>query len=415
MEENRYNQLIQQLYEVNQLGGMKMGLANILRLNRGMGAPDRDFKSVQIAGTNGKGSVALKMAEALQHAGYRVGLYTSPHISSFRERIRVNREMIPESAVVDLLPPIFKMAAERSLHPTFFEFTTELAFCYFSQEKVDFALLETGLGGRLDATNIVDPEICVITSITMEHTDILGDSIELIAREKGGIIKPLVPVVSSSRVPLEVLRNIAFQQESPFYSLEQSSFETTDEENSLLAAKALELLGIDSASIQYGIARRPPCRLEKRTVSEGLPRPVEVILDVAHNPDGLDRLFSTLSKMASDQTIYLVFGLSKTKNLEECLDPICRSVSRIYLVETSNGQGYSTELIREALSKQRKNSLSFSEIQLGVRQALHDAAESEKGMVVICGSFYIMGEARKALGINEPVDAICLNSYRSHG
>ena len=181
-----YLDLIQHLLTVNLEAGIKLGLQNVERLQEILHYPDRSFTSIHVAGTNGKGSVCIKVARALEKAGYRTGLYTSPHISSFRERIRINGKMITEEAVESILPPLFKVIEEAGIPATFFEITTFLAFLYFAREKVDFAVLETGLGGRLDATNIVSPCLSVITSISLDHTEILGGSCEEIAHEKGG-------------------------------------------------------------------------------------------------------------------------------------------------------------------------------------------------------------------------------------
>ncbi len=194
-----YHEAIDYLFNVAPLfqnigaGAYKEGLENTRTLDEHFGNPHRAYKTIHVAGTNGKGSVSHTLAAILQSAGYRVGLYTSPHLVDFRERIRVNGKMIPEERVIRFVED------ERSffepLHPSFFELTTALAFQYFKEQEVDYAVIEVGLGGRLDCTNIITPLLSVITNISFDHTQFLGDTLEKIAREKAGIIKPGVPVV----------------------------------------------------------------------------------------------------------------------------------------------------------------------------------------------------------------------------
>lgn len=178
-----------------QIGGKayKPGLGTTHSLDKHFGHPHRKYKTIHIAGTNGKGSCSHTIAAVLQAAGYRVGLYTSPHLVDFRERVRVNGEVMPESYVIRFVEehrPFFE-----PLHPSFFELTTSMAFCYFAEQKIDVAVVEVGLGGRLDCTNIIQPDLCVITNISLDHTQYLGDTLPKIAKEKAGIIKENIPVI----------------------------------------------------------------------------------------------------------------------------------------------------------------------------------------------------------------------------
>lgn len=171
----------------------KKDLTNTLALCNVLGEPQQQFKSIHVAGTNGKGSTSHMLASVLQHAGYKTGLYTSPHLKDFRERIRINGQLIPEQTVVDFVAEYKSLFDE--IQPSFFEWTVALCFYYFAAEKVDIAVIETGLGGRLDSTNVITPELSIITNIGWDHTDMLGDTYEKIAAEKAGIIKQHVPVV----------------------------------------------------------------------------------------------------------------------------------------------------------------------------------------------------------------------------
>lgn len=403
-----YSSLLYRLFHANRWGSHKLGLQNMEQLQKLFDYPDRQFKLIHVAGTNGKGSVTTKIACALQQAGYRVGLYTSPHLSCFRERIRINGEMISEKDVEVLLSSLLQVVDRESIHATFFELTTFLAFLYFAQQKVDAAVLEVGLGGRLDATNIIHPCLSVITSISLDHTEVLGKTREKIAWEKGGIIKDHVPVVIGPHVPWEPIQQIADQKQSPCIRVqENSSF--FEEENRLIARQALTTLSshfvIPAEAIEKGLEGGQPCRFQI------LKENPEIILDVGHNPDGLKHLFQAIRTYYPERRLRLLFGLSKNKDLQGCLKEIAVHGDVFHLVEAANGRGASVDI------------LSSSLVALGITPArvfTHDsvitatllarkAAQEEGQLLVICGSFFIMGEARQALGFSEPRDPIDLN------
>lgn len=403
-----YADLIQRLFNVNLFGGVKLGLQNMQRLQQLLQYPDRSFHSVHVAGTNGKGSVSTKIATAFQLAGYKVGLFTSPHISSFRERIRINGQMISEDAVETLLDFLFKVVEAEQLPATFFEITTCLAFLYFAQEKVDIAVLETGLGGRLDATNVVHSCLSVITSISLDHTEVLGTTREAIALEKAGIIKERVPVIIGPHVPLAPIQAVAFQKQSPCIQVEQTS-PLFEEENRLIARTALDTLSsrfhLSPQAIEQGLEGKQPCRFEI------LPGSSPVILDVAHNPDGLQHLFQTIQHHYPGRSLRLLFGLSKSKDVKGCLQLITQHGTHFHLVEASNGRGAAIgDLYRtlQELSIEASRLFAHESIVMGVKQAQQEALK-HKQILVICGSFFIMAQARQALGFVEPYDAIDLN------
>lgn len=348
----------------------RLSLSTMSQLAEKYGHPEKGFKSVHIAGSNGKGSVAVKMAKALEKEGYKIGLYTSPHISTFRERIQINSTLISEETVLRLLPD----EAEGS----FFELATLLAFRWFNEEKVDFAIIETGLGGRLDATNIIQPEIAIITSISLEHTEILGSTIEEIAAEKGGILKSGVPALIGPRAPA-------------YPGAEQltGSFDSFDEENSAIAKRALELLGISAPSIEWGLSHRPPCRFEKVGA--------QVILDVAHNPDGMRELVRCLK----GEKVHIVLALSKTKDIPSCLKILNPFALSYTLTESPNGRTLSCFEIKRMLAE-----TGFPESKVealpNVEEAL-DQALLKKGTLLVTGTFFIMSAARRRF-FHEPLD-----------
>jgi dihydrofolate synthase/folylpolyglutamate synthase len=403
-----YADLIQRLFNVNLFGGVKLGLQNMQRLQQLLQYPDRSFHSVHVAGTNGKGSVSTKIATAFQLAGYKVGLFTSPHISSFRERIRVNGHMISEEAVETLLDFLFKIVETEQLPATFFEITTCLAFLYFAQEQVDIAVLETGLGGRLDATNVVHPCLSVITSISLDHTEVLGATREAIALEKAGIIKEKVPVIIGPHVPLAPIQAIASQKQSPWIQVKQTS-PLFEEENRLIARTALNYLSsrfhLSPQAIEQGLEGKQPCRFEI------LPSTPPVILDVAHNPDGLQHLFQMIQHHYPGRSLRLLFGLSKSKDVKGCLQLITQYGTHFHLVEAANGRGIPVGNLYRALQEfsiEASYLFAHESIAMGVKQAQQEALKHEQ-ILVICGSFFIMAQARQALGFVEPYDVIDLN------
>lgn len=245
------------MFFTNELSQMKLSLKEIAEKEAQLGFPSRAYPTIHVAGTNGKGSVSTKVAKGLELSGLRVGLFTSPHIRDVCERIQINGVPISRSALERLWIP----------NLTFFESVTLAAFSYFAEQKVDIAVIEVGLGGRLDATNIITPILSIITSIDFDHMEYLGDTLEAIAKEKAGIIKPGVPAVMGPRVqPRHCFPKEHWVEIKGDYEME----------NRAIAKKALELLGV----APLGLEALPPCRFEKRG---------KVIFDGAHNPAGLRR------------------------------------------------------------------------------------------------------------------------------
>src|SRR3989337_3917780 len=218
-----YDDTIRFLYSIEKFG-IRLGLENISLILNLLQNPHNQFKSIHIAGTNGKGSTAAMTASILQSAGYKTGLYTSPHLQDFRERIRINGFMIAEEDVIDLTERInYELGTQNSMQLTFFEFTTAMAFMYFAREKVDFAVVEVGMGGRLDATNVLNPVVSIITEIDIEHTEHLGEDIKSITREKGGIIKENGTVILSSHKPdvIETIESICKDKQAKLYRIQK--------------------------------------------------------------------------------------------------------------------------------------------------------------------------------------------------
>jgi len=402
-----YSELIQKLYQVSLFNGVKLGLKNMERLQEHFKFPDRAFQTIHIAGTNGKGSTAIKIATALQASGKKAGLYTSPHISCFRERIRINSEMITEKAIEEILPNIFEVIEKEKISATFFEITTLLAFLYFAQEKVEIAVIETGLGGRLDATNCITPLLSIITSIDLDHTEILGTTKEQITAEKAGVIKPNVPVLIGPHVPLDLIKREAEKKNSPVLQVNRTSF-SFEEENNLIASSALtilsHLLPISGEAIQKGLAAKQPCRFEI------FDREIPIILDVAHNPNGLARLFTLVKTQYPNRPIRVLFGLSKNKDLQGSVKVIQQYGCGFHLVEATNGRGTAVEVLRDGLLALgvQSSRIHVGKIDQNFKQAREIATEKNE-ILVVCGTFFIMRDIREALGLQEPQDPLDTN------
>lgn len=377
---------------------------------------------VHIAGTNGKGSVALKTANALRKCGLKVGLFCSPHVSSFRERMQVDGEMITEDEVVELLPQIYDWCAQEDIPATFFEITTALAFYFYAKRGAQVVVLETGLGGRLDATNVVKrPAISIITSIGLEHTRILGDTVELIAMEKGGIIKEGRPVLVGPHCPQEVLQQCAREKGAGrYYNPEQvlkdyRDMEVTDydEENSRITKAALILLkhshpdllkDLTESMMDEAVTIRPSCRFEQVQRDDG----TTVILDVAHNPPAMDYLVQKLKATYPESSFRFVAGMSSDKDLGQCGRTLLSmsGPSQIHLVEAAHPRAAKLPeiLVAEPRLAECHYNLDDRTITTQVTEAL-ELSRQKGEILVICGSVFLMAEAREALGFEEPRDS----------
>jgi len=412
-----YEQWVRRLYQTNLFHPVKLGLQNMNELHELLGRPMDKLTVVHIAGTNGKGSVCLKIAKTLELNGLRVGLFCSPHVSSFRERMQVNGRLISEEQVIEFLPRIYDLCKEHDIPATFFEITTALAFMFFAEEQVDVVVLETGLGGRLDATNIVKrPALSVITSIGLEHTRILGDTVEKIAVEKGGIIKPDCPVLVGPHVPHEVLRECAREKQAKAYYtcddvLGESPTAITDydEENARIAAAAIQLLteyDVPEDVVEQGTRERPPCRFEILELDDDL----TVVLDVAHNPAAMEYLVRKLQTTYPNDKFRVVVGMSSDKDIGKCgrsiLEAVNDDAQSIHVVQAAHPRAATIEAILVAEPRLKDSHFDSEDRSIGkqVREAMRLARVNGE-VLVVCGSVFLMAEAREALGIDEPRDS----------
>ena len=349
-----------------------------------LGYPSKEFASVHIAGTNGKGSVATKIANVLSSSGLKVGLFTSPHLLSFRERIMINNEQISKDDVVSGLSQLFQLAEKLRLKPTFFELLTILACVYFRDRKVDVAVFEVGVGGRLDATQVVDSMLSVITNIGQDHGWILGDTLSEIARQKAGIIRPGIPVVVGPNACYDVIFDRAKELGAPVISVPQvdGNFEM---ENRAIAKAALSYLKEDfsltEAKIKQGIKTTPPCRFQ-RMFYNGAP----VIVDVAHNPDALKRLLEAIRLRFPRKPLQAIFGISHDKDQMGCLSILAESVVQIHLPHVPHYKLSDPNVIN---AKLKQMGHAHANVYASSLEALQ-ATKQFDYLIVICGSFYMM-------------------------
>jgi len=412
---------------------MKLGLRNVRALVKALGNPERRFPSIHVAGTNGKGSTSSFIAACFTSAGYRTGLYTSPHLEQFNERIRIDGKQISDADIVRITN-LLRPAIERT-KATFFEATTAMAFCWFAEEGVDVAVIETGLGGRLDATNVLRPMISVITNVALDHQEYLGNTVKKIAREKGGIIKPRTPVVTASvdRDALHVLREIARRRKAKFrlaghvVFVEESSRKKSDgplsfegeelslrnirlglpgihqRDNAWLAVAAMDVLMEDPRF------RRWFSRLDGKSVARGLERVRtytgirgrlqrvgrggRYILDVAHNPDGVRALVATL-RATVRTPLTVVFGVMKDKDYRGMLEELKPVTGRLIAVAPGNARALPARRLSQVAEGMGIGTVLGGTVASGIRKA-------GKGRVLIAGSHYVVGEACTALHIKK--------------
>jgi dihydrofolate synthase/folylpolyglutamate synthase len=404
----------------------KKDLTNILILCERLGNPQENFRSIHVGGTNGKGSVSHMLAAALDVAGYRTGLYTSPHLYDFRERIRINGQPVSETFVVDFTERVRPLIAE--VQPSFFEITVAIAFAWFAEQGVDIAVIEVGLGGRLDSTNIITPILSVITNIGWDHMNILGDSLEAIASEKAGIIKPAVPAVIGERSAKteSVFIAKAKQEGAPLFfsedcyrvrtetpgahfrvlevtALKSGSKEhiTLDlpgiyqEQNLATARTAIDLLrqsGIKIDAAHYEAAWRQVTSLTGLMGRwEVLREEPLLVLDVAHNKEGMAQVRRQLSEMSFER-LHLVFGIVRDKDVASVVDLLPRA-DHYYFTQAHIPRALPVAELTEAAAGTGVSASAFEEVNSAVAAAL--GAAGPRDVILVCGSIFLVAEVDK--------------------
>jgi dihydrofolate synthase/folylpolyglutamate synthase len=428
-----YNDTIEYLYAL-QKHGIKLALANSIKLMEVMGNPQNRFRSIHVAGTNGKGSTSAFIANMLQAAGYRVGLYTSPHLVSFTERMRINTVPIAEARVVALVRRVREryrgvQASDGSgeMSPTFFEVTTAVAFSYFAEENVDLAVIEVGMGGRLDATNVISPLVSVITNIDLEHMEFLGSTLEQIAGEKAGIIKAHVPLVTgvTQQEVIDVIEREASGKGAPLLRLTKDfspeEIMTGPEivfdfrgwktvyrglhvgmlgrhqvDNASLAVAAVELLrdagiSIDEPSLRRGLAQtRWEGRLERVAV-----RP-DLFLDGAHNPASARTLGITVADLKrSYRKLILVIGILGDKDYRGILAALVPLADLVVVTKPEYSRALDVDTL--AMEIRKMHGAVHTAGTVGSALALARSRADADDLILVTGSLYVVGDARAVL------------------
>ncbi len=402
---------------------IKPDLTNTLAVCSFLNDPHKKIKTIHVAGTNGKGSVSHMLAAILQTAGYKTGLYTSPHLKDFRERIKINGEMISEEAVVSFTEKI-KSQIEKT-EPSFFEITVAMAFDHFANEKVDIAVIETGLGGRLDSTNIITPEISVITNIGWDHMNLLGDTLDKIAFEKAGIIKENVPVIIGEWLSetKPVFENTAQQKNAPIifasekrqatdwkwarhelivevaeqhhtdrqvYHLDlQGIYQTKNLLSVLEACTQLQQKGwnISGQQIKHALQH-----VKQLTGLHGrweiIHHNPDIVLDVAHNTDGMHQLLQQV-ELAASENLHIITGMVKDKEVDKVLSMFPKHATYYFTQAHIPRALPANELQQKAMQYELKGDV-FENVNDAIAKALQHA--HEKDMILVCGSVFLVGE-----------------------
>ncbi|NLK95382.1 MAG: bifunctional folylpolyglutamate synthase/dihydrofolate synthase [Clostridiales bacterium] len=427
-----YNEAMDYIHEVGNFGS-NYGLERTYRLLEVLGNPQKDLKLIHIAGTNGKGSTTAIITELLIEKGYKVGMYTSPYIEEFEERIQINGNNIPQKVLGELMDDVKKavdiVISEGMNHPTEFEIITCLMFLYFKKEKIDYGVIEVGLGGRLDSTNVITPIISVITSISFDHTNLLGNTLQEIANEKAGIIKNNVPVViyPQENEAFKVLSNKAKECNSKLtiVDFEKGEFiELVDKDKIYQRIKVnfnkeeftvdLPLLGehqiknlLVALETYKQISEIEGFEITSEEIKEGilkvkwigrleiLKRNPFIVIDGAHNIQGITSLNNNINKYFKYKNLYLVLGILADKEVEKMVEVIVKNAKKVYALTPHNDRAESSEELRKIILKYNNNCLAYSDYNEALKSVINEADKED--LILISGSLYMIGDVRKIL------------------
>lgn len=424
-----YEETLQYLYDqlpmFSRIGtaAYKKDLINTIRLTEVLNNPQKKFKSIHIAGTNGKGSVSHMLAAILQTAGYKTGLYTSPHLKDFRERIKVNGDMCSKDFIVAFTEKITPQIEK--LEPSFFEITVAMAFEYFVQQKVEVAVIETGLGGRLDSTNVIMPELSIITNIGWDHMNILGDTLEKIAYEKAGIIKHNIPAIigEASEETKAIFESTAKEKNAPLifaqdnyyvqdfnYSHYQLQCEVVNKrkdehhtyyldlpgvyqtKNIISVLEAVHQLQTKNWKIKQYHIETALKKVKHLTGLHGRWEKIKdnptVIVDVAHNVDGMEQLMEQLELTSYDK-LHLIIGFVKDKDVTNILSLLPKT-SNYYFTKAQIPRALNENQLADLAHKHGLNGKAYAEVNAALKEALTHAGKDD--LILICGSVFLIGE-----------------------
>lgn len=386
------------MYQNKGVRAFKGKLDNIISFSEYLDNPHEKFKSIHVAGTNGKGSSSHMMASILQEAGYKTGLYTSPHLRDFRERIKVNGKKVSEGFVIDFVAINRPFLEQNQL--SFFEMTVAMAFQYFAEQKVDIAVVEVGLGGRLDSTNIIKPEVCLITNIGFDHMSVLGNTLEKIALEKAGIIKRNIPVVISERqhetemifklIATQKGAPISFADEwqQPGYQTDlQGLYQAKNSRGAVACLHQLKDFRIDEPHIQLGLQNTVQNTgiLGRWQVLGENPR---IVCDTAHNREGLTTVLKQLDRQPFEN-LHMVIGFVKDKEVKNLLQLFPKK-AKYYFVKPDVPRGLDAEILRASAEKLGLHGTEYASVQKGLKKAKSKAGPND--FIFIGGSTFVVAE-----------------------
>jgi dihydrofolate synthase / folylpolyglutamate synthase len=401
----------------------KADLTNIEALSKQLGNPEKKFKSIHVAGTNGKGSTSHMLAAILQKAGYKAGLYTSPHLHDFRERIRINGHMIPEKNVIAFTEQI--QGFIEKTEPSFFEITVAMAFEWFAEEQIDIAVIEVGLGGRLDSTNIIIPEVSVITNISYDHMDLLGNTLQKIAFEKAGIIKPGIPVVIGEEQAeiKNIFEQVAEENRSPIHFASQKRFpgewktegqllyvqltevHNNNKKNFYLDLPGLyQLKNIVTVAEVISILNQNGFNITDAAMQQGLKQVKSltglhgrwdilhenplIVTDVGHNEEGMKAIAKQIEN-TSHEELHIIIGMVKDKAIENILRHLPKMATYYFTRAQIPRALPETELADQA-EKLGLKGQSFPHVKHALEAAVLNA--NTKDLILVCGSVFLAGE-----------------------
>ena len=388
------------MYQRQGKTAFKKDLSNTLKLAEHLNNPENKFKSVHVAGTNGKGSTSHILASVLQEAGYKVGLYTSPHLKDFRERIKINGQEVSKHFVIGFIKRNKDFFEANKL--SFFEMTVGMAFDYFAKQNIDIAVVEVGLGGRLDSTNIVTPEVSIITNIGLDHTQFLGDTLEAIAFEKGGIIKPNIPVVigETQKETAPVFKSLAKSCDSEILFADQlvsevyksdliGSYQSKNIKTVVQTVKQLQGKGfkISNKNLKQGLLK-----VVKNTGLLGrwqiLKERPKVVCDTGHNREGLIYVMQQLSN-ETFESLHIVFGVVNDKDLRYILDLLPKKAT-YYFCKPNIPRGLDAEELQQTFSSYKLKGRAYKSVNEAYNSALNNARKDD--FIYVGGSTFVVAE-----------------------
>ena len=386
-----YCQILKYLENTSYKKGIKLGLNRIKNILDDFGSPQNNFKSIHIAGTNGKGSAAIYLSRLLESFGYKTGLYTSPHLQRYTERISINQKEITKN---DFSKYLTKVIKKNKYSLTEFEILTSACILYFSDKKVDFAVMETGLGGKYDATNILTPVLTIITNVSFDHMGLLGDTLNAISKEKAGIIKEMVPLITAEnkKSVLSVFKKICAKNAAPLIKLAPNKSDSYHTTNAGLSLKAFKYM------IYNNLIKRKPINISSLKLNnipgrfeEIKKNGIHIILDSAHNEDGLKKLKIAIKHKYPNKKIILIMGALKTKDIKKMIKTIS-PITDTFIA--TKGKYYLFREPEELVRYLPVNKNYFS--ANNVKDAFLKARKLYKkhNIILIAGSFYLIGEAK---------------------